>query len=47
VPVQVIDETEDESMIRPLRAADLGPGNQIASDGAIYLFRKLKNEKVN
>jgi len=47
VQVQVIDENEDESMIRPLRAVDLGLGNQIAADGAIYLFKKLKNEKNN
>ncbi len=47
VPVQVVDENEDESMIRPLRSADLSLGNQIATDGAIYLFRKLKNEKTH
>ena len=41
VEVHVVSETDDVSSIRPLKDGELKAGDQVASKGAIFLFKKL------
>jgi len=42
VPVQVVDETDDLSSVRPVIPGALKEGDSVVSDGAIYLFSQVK-----
>jgi len=41
VQVQVVNETDDLSSVRPVKTGELLEGDSIASDGALYLFSKV------
>ncbi len=43
VPVEVVNETENESSVRPWKKDDLRPTDEIAIKGAIFVFGSLKN----
>lgn len=42
VPVQVVNETDELSSVRPINRGELKEGDAVVSDGAIYLFSKVK-----
>ena len=44
VPVEVVNETENESSIRPWKKDDLRPTDEIAIKGAIFVFGSLKKQ---
>jgi len=41
VQVQVVNETDELSSVRPVKPGELKEGDSICSDGAIYLFSKI------
>ncbi len=43
VPVQVVNETDDLSSVRPVNPGELKEGDSVVSTGAIYLFSEMKD----
>ncbi len=41
VPIQIVNETDDTSDVRPVKAGDLQEGDSVCTDGAILLFSKI------
>ncbi len=41
VPVQIVNETDDTSDVRPVKTGDLQEGDSVCTDGALLLFSKI------
>jgi hypothetical protein len=42
VPVEILNEADKVSSVRPYDPDALGPGDQVAAKGALFLFSKVR-----
>ena len=45
VAVQVVNETDELSSVRPVNPGELKEGDSVVSTGAIYLFSEMKDSE--